>query len=76
MASSAFGFIRYMDIHAYLFKIMPMAIFVIIGMIETLVKLWWLHWRIVGFVIDFHSTIIITLIAHSFTIVHWSNQLM
>jgi hypothetical protein len=53
---------------------MPMTTVVTIGMIETLVKLWWLHWRIVGFVIDFHSTI--SLIAHELTIVHWSNQLM
>jgi hypothetical protein len=38
------SFIRYMDIHAYLFNKMPMAIVVIIGMlvtyIDTLVKLW------------------------------------
>jgi hypothetical protein len=51
-----------------------MAIFVTIGMIETLVKLWWLHWRIVGFVIDFHSTINITLIVHALTFVHWSTN--
>jgi len=55
------SFMRHMDIHAYL--LMPMTTVVTIGMIKTLVKLWWLHWRIVKFGIDFLS------IAHAFTMI-------